>query len=101
MEEIKPFIVSAACRLLHQDKELIVTSPRHHDGIASSILTTLAVPRWVKKEQGFVDQYRKFYTREEAWIVALENNQIRRRVGGDMRVIDGIAIGRLYSENLY
>lgn len=43
--------------------------------------------------QGFIDQYGKFMTREEAWIVANEAGQIIRRVGGDE--------GCLYSENLY
>ena len=44
-------------------------------------------------EQGFVDQFGTFLTREEAWKVAVAANQIIRRVGGDE--------GRLYSENLY
>ena len=50
-----------------------------------------------KAEQGFVDQYGKFYTREDAWLLAEDQGQIIRRVGGDM--VKGE--GRLYSENLY
>jgi hypothetical protein len=46
-----------------------------------------------EKEQGFIDQFGKFLTREEAWVIASENGQIRRQVGGDQ--------SRLYSENLY
>jgi hypothetical protein len=44
-------------------------------------------------EQGFIDTWGNFLTREEAWVNATFNNQIIRRCGGDE--------GRLYSENLY
>ena len=44
-------------------------------------------------EQGFVDQFGVFMTREEAWEVATAANQIIRRCGSDE--------GCLYSENLY
>lgn len=47
-------------------------------------------------EQGFIDRYGVFHSRTAAWKIALEANQIIRRVGGDTR--DG---GTLYSENLY
>lgn len=47
-------------------------------------------------EQGFIDQHGDFMTRQEAWKVALDANQIIRRVGGDTS--NG---GTLYSENLY
>lgn len=43
--------------------------------------------------QGFVDNFGKFLTREEAWSVALAAGQIIHRCGGD-----GV---ELYSENLY
>lgn len=43
-------------------------------------------------EQGFIDQWRVFMTRKEAWSVAVEANQIIRDVG---------CSGELYSENLY
>ena len=43
--------------------------------------------------EGFIDQFAVFMTREEAWIIASEAGQIVRRVGGDGE--------RLYSENLY
>ena len=45
------------------------------------------------EEQGFVDQRGVFMTREEAHDVALLNNQIKYRVGGDEH--------SLFSENLY
>lgn len=44
-------------------------------------------------QQGFVDQWGNFLTREEAWKVAEAQGQILDRVGGDG--------GVLYSENLY
>ena len=44
-------------------------------------------------EQGFIDNRGNFLTREEAWVVAMRENQVIRRVGGDE--------GTLYSENLY
>jgi hypothetical protein len=44
-------------------------------------------------EQGFVDQYGNFMTREEAWEIAQAAGQIRRPEGG--------APGTLYSEHLY
>lgn len=50
-------------------------------------------PYWNDCEQGFIDQYGNFYTREEAYFVAEENGQIIKKCGGD-RV-------SLFSENLY
>ena len=45
------------------------------------------------EEQGFIDQYGVFMTREEAWLVAEAAGQIRYRCGGDG--------DKLFSENLY
>ena len=47
-------------------------------------------------EQGFITSKYRFVTRNEAWKIAVEQQQIVRRVGGDDS--DG---GTLYSENLY
>ena len=44
-------------------------------------------------EQGFLDNYQSFVTREEAWVIANEAGQIIRRCGGDE--------GCLYSENIH
>lgn len=46
--------------------------------------------------QGFLTSKHRFVDRHEAWKIALEQNQIVRRCGGDTR--NG---GELYSENLY
>lgn len=44
-------------------------------------------------DEGFIDQFGNFLTREEAHVIAVKQNQIIRRCGGDE--------SRLYSENLY
>ena len=49
-----------------------------------------------REEQGFIDQFCRFWSRTEAWKIAVKAGQIRRRCGGD--TADG---GTLYSENLY
>ncbi len=46
------------------------------------------------KEEGFIDQFGKFYNREDALTIALENNQI-------IRDKDKLDSGELFSENLY
>ena len=91
-------VVCAAIKNKHQH---IICGPRHYDMIMRKQMRVNPSIDEIKKdwinddkiEQGFVDQYGVFMTREEAYIVAKENNQIIRRCGGDD--------GRLYSENLY
>jgi hypothetical protein len=51
---------------------------------------------WNEEDQGFIDQFGKYYTRTEAWKIAEAMGQIRYRCGGD--TANG---GTLYSENLY
>lgn len=46
--------------------------------------------------QGFLTSKHRFLNRQEAWKLAVEQNQIVRRVGGDTS-----KGGTLYSENLY
>lgn len=48
---------------------------------------------WLGCEDGFIDQFGNFLTREEAYVIAIANNQMRR-VFHDQE-------GSLYSENLY
>lgn len=47
---------------------------------------------WKNVYQGFVDQYGKFHTREEAWKIAEDQGQIRQVTG---------TVGQLFSEDLY
>jgi len=85
------YIVCAANR---NSAGLIVCGARHYDSIMHSIINaTGGRESWKNCEQGFIDQFGTFLTREEALIIAKNNNQIRRRCGGDEQ--------RLYSENLY
>ena len=57
------------------------------------------------KEQGFVDQFGKFYSREEAWKIAKANKQIIRPTGWETSIpLESITLddaGCLFSENLY
>jgi len=70
----------------------IICGPRHFDSIMIEQIRRTK-ESWVTAEQGFVDQFGKFISREDAWIIAEAQNQIVRRVGGDE--------GKLFSENLY
>lgn len=47
------------------------------------------------EEQGFIDQFGKFYIRQDAFIIAKENGQIIRDLGL------GYPEDELYSEHLY
>lgn len=93
-------IVSAATKVffkrdgLEQEEEVLICSPRHWDSIAHATLKSMGNGlKVVRDEQGFIDQYGFFHTRKEAYFIAIKNNQIIRRVGGDDE--------KLFSENLY
>lgn len=86
-------VVCAACRF---PDGIIVLGARHWDPLMSASYRAFASAHDLERkeeEQGFIDQYRVFMSREEAWEVANAAGQIIRRVGGDE--------GCLYSENLY
>jgi hypothetical protein len=102
---MKPWIVCAANRH-KEDHSSILLGVRHCDGFMANFKDNLMIANeeayrlefdyetgW---EQGFIDQFGNFYNRQEAWVVAEANGQIKRRVGGD--TANG---GTLYSENLY
>jgi hypothetical protein len=86
-------IVCAA--LKNKNSGDIICGPRHFDSIMHMQIRNTGHPRefWKFAEQGFVDQYGKFLTREEAWKVASIAGQILYRCGGDGE--------KLFSENLY
>jgi len=90
-------IVAAANRFHFSfAKPLVVISARHWDENMHHIVSNLSedlMETVVREEQGFVNQYGQFLTREDAWIVAERQGQIRRDLGS--------APGRLYSEHLY
>lgn len=86
-----PRIVCAAVRYL--DGKMLV-APRHFDSIMHAQYAAFGITNTEDHSvQGFVDQHCNFYTRQEAYVIAEANGQIRRRVGGDE--------GKLFSENLY
>lgn len=83
------FVVCAACR--HPGSGRIIAGPRHWDKVMREHLHPADRPMtW---EQGFIDQFGLFLTREEAWAVAVGKGQIRRQIDTPP--------GTLYSEHLY
>lgn len=99
-EEWKPpegaaIIVCAAIKL-HDE---IICGARHYDSIMHKQIRISEERRmyWYNKhlvEQGFIDQFCRFYSRTEAWKIATAKGQIKRRCCGDED-------GTLFSENLY
>lgn len=92
--ELPRLVVCAAIRV----GEHIICGARHYDGIMRKQISILIADgdekeAWRSAEQGFIDQRGEWLTRQEAHQIAWENNQVRRRCGGDTE--------RLYSENLY
>jgi hypothetical protein len=84
------------CAAIRHDNGDVIAGPRHfdlfmHDQIRNYKLTQID---WRTAEQGFLDQFGTFLSREAAWWVAVEADQIRKIVGGNDR-------NMLYSENLY
>lgn len=78
------------CAALRNQDGMIVCGARHNDAVMRA---QMGSADWRKADQGFIDQYGVFMTREEAHKVAIEAGQIIRRCGGDEK--------RLFSENLY
>lgn len=84
-------VVCAA--VLYEDGTMLV-GPRHYDSTMLDQYKRHGIGMTEDQAvQGFIDQWGKFMTREEAHKVASEQGQIRHRCGGDAR--------RLFSENLY
>lgn len=71
----------------------VITGARHFDKVMlGQMKATEGVPWWRDCQQGFIDQFGDFMSREEAWTVARDRQQILREVSDP---------GILYSENLY
>jgi hypothetical protein len=96
----KPWIVCAAI----QKDEHIICGPRHWDTTMHNQLKALRLNNsnegmfnlyWGNAEQGFIDQFGRFYTREEAMQVARQNKQI---IVSDE---DMLSLSALHSEDLY
>lgn len=89
IERGQRLVVCAANRLKFTGEMAI--GPRHYD---ETMRGNMHGSDWGDPvEQGFIDQWGKFMTREEAHAVATAAGQIRFRCGGDD--------GKLFSENLY
>lgn len=92
-------IVSAAN--YHEGFPLIL-GPRHWDGTMHKQYDMMlkaygdSCPPPHAFTEGFIDKFGNFKTRQEAWVIANEANQVIRRCGGDTS-----KGGTLYSENLY
>lgn len=82
-------IVCAAIRLKHGT---IVCGPRHFDATMRKVFDQLRLSIR-DAEQGFVDQFGAFLTREEAWDIAKARGQIQHERSK--------CLGTLYSEDLY
>lgn len=88
-------VVCAAC--LHRKTGMVFLGARHYDSLMRKHLKLVFGYKMYMQDEpfieGFIDQFNKFLTREEAHVIATKQNQIIRRCGGDEE--------RLYSENLY
>ena len=89
-EDVDALVVCAACI---NSEGKVVPSVRHGDKLMYNVMDEEEVIRfrWV---QGFVTNRFSFITREEAWIIAERQGQIRNKLPCD-------SAKRLYSENLY
>ncbi len=90
-ENVKRYVVCAANRY----GELILCGPRHHDTRMNQTLLLLkekGLELGQRDEEGFVDQFGIFLSREEACKIVLLNKQPLQ--DPDLRK-------RLFSENLY
>ncbi len=82
------------CAAIKHDNGLILPSPRHFDRTCHALIDELGVKaKHSDWEQGFIDQHGRFYTREEAYAVAVKQGQIKRHCTYET--------DELYSENLY
>ena len=90
--DVQEWVVCAAIKSIHTG--LIVCGPRHFDPTMRAVMdVTGGSASYSRGEQGFVNQWGDFLTREEALAIVQKNGQKRRSCGGDTR--------RLFSENLY
>jgi hypothetical protein len=96
IEKPQQVVVCAACRR----GETILAGARHFDKVMSSQIIAIDGGLFpgggVGFEEGFIDQFGDFLTREEAMKIAIAAGQkvdIKRGCGGDKEI--------LYSEGLY
>ena len=87
-------VVCAACRLDYEGEKIILTGARHWDSVMCRMADALVIDGG-DEEQGFIDQFGDFLTREEAMQIVLKNGQPfdKDRNGG--------GTSGLFSEGLY
>jgi hypothetical protein len=91
MSDKKPrVVVCAANKNRHTGQ--IVTGARHFDAVMRGMIG-ISRNDWTDSEQGFIDQFGVFMTREEAYEVAEAQGQVKYSIGYATRT--------LYSEHLY
>ena len=79
MDKVEPRIIAAAIR----KRGVVFTGVRHGHIIRDMVMVGFLMEmgserdRVYDKEQGFIDQYGKYYQRDEARVVALQAGQIR------------------------
>lgn len=85
-------VVAAACR--SADHSIVLVSARHWDGLMRQQSTVLGLDKldFPIGEQGFIDQYGNYLSREKAASIVTQNKQALRTP---------ICGRSLYSENLY
>ena len=98
-------VVAAACRVVMVDATdplhgFVVVGVRHFDPIMRTTIKALGLDREsrasvMQYEQGFIDNYGTYMTREEALAVAMDAGQIR------YRSMKHIPHAELLSEDLY
>ena len=94
-------ICAATVYKLVDGREVLIPGPRHNSPTMVNLLIAIEPDKERRYnradvEEGFIDQHGRFYNRMDAWFIAVLNDQIVKRVGGD-----GPGQGGLYSENLY
>ena len=94
---MRPFVKLrvVVCAAIRRKDGKVVCGARHFDAaMRGQILVGGKRPKkWLSAEQGFIDQFCVFMTREEAWKVA--------SVAGQIKYGREYSIGTLYSEDLY
>lgn len=88
--DVERYIVCAANR--RKSDGLVICGARHLDNIMRNVADRIGDTKGHEWDQGFIDQFGHYVTREDAAIIVKMNNQpLRERVRG----------GMLFSENLY
>lgn len=92
-------IVCAAYRFFKSGLEYIAIGPRHGDHVMRLHMELICnvlgeKPGVMDVDQGFIDQWGNFIDREEAFLIALKQNQILEKSGNTNSL-------ELFSEDLY